>query len=158
MNERTTHESGQAGESLAEQLLASVTALHRQLRALGAAHRATPTEMSMLACLDRRGPARAGALAKSLTLNPTLVSRLLHGLAGSGHITRERDAADARACTVSLTAGGRELLDRGRALRAQWMSSHLGQLTAEQAETLLAALPALHALGSPLTGTGDTQS
>jgi DNA-binding MarR family transcriptional regulator len=133
-------------QDLAAELRAAVLGLARELRTLAGEHGLTPTQTSVLGLVERRGPLRASDIATAEGLNPTLVSRVLGHLEGGGHLTRAPDASDARAARIDVSASGRALAVRVRERRTRWLEERLGCLSAEERESLLAALPALRAL------------
>jgi DNA-binding MarR family transcriptional regulator len=63
------------------------------------------------------GPVRPSALADSLHLDLSTVSRQLAGLENSGWVARERDPDDRRAFLVRATGEGRRVLEANLAAR-----------------------------------------
>lgn len=55
-----------------------------------------------------------GKLAEAAGIRPATATRVLDGLERDGVVERSRSAADRRAVTVALTAGGRRRLERKR--------------------------------------------
>ncbi|MGI8803982.1 MAG: MarR family winged helix-turn-helix transcriptional regulator [Solirubrobacteraceae bacterium] len=140
-------EHTQVPHDLAADLRAAVLGLARDLRNLAAEHSLTPTQTSVLGLLDRVGPLRASDIAAREGLNPTLVSRVLGGLEGAGHLTRRPDADDARAVRIDVSPSGRALAVEIRDRRTGWLAERLAGLSGDEVDSLLAALPALRALG-----------
>lgn len=58
------------------------------------------------------GRLRMTDLACSLQLSPSGLTRRLDGLVLNGHVSRERGASDRRVMEATLTASGRQLLER----------------------------------------------
>ena len=118
----------------------------RRLRTTSDPEGLTATQSSVLATLVREGPLRAGDLAGTEALNPTMLSRILGHLEDRGLAAREPDPNDGRATLVRATAEGRLVVERLRARRAALLMRWLEDLTPEGRASLLAALPALEAL------------
>ena len=67
------------------------------------------TQCYALQTLSRGGPMTLGALAKSLRLDKSTVSRVVETLKRKGHLRRSIDPGDARAVRLEVTAKGRAL-------------------------------------------------
>ena len=119
----------------------------RRLRATAADEGLTATQSGVLATLVREGPMRAGDLAAAEAVNPTMLSRVLAHLEREGLVDRGTDPGDARCSTARATPSGVRLLARLRARRADILRDRLRELEPAQVDALLAALPALEALG-----------
>lgn len=90
----------------------TVVGIYRPLlEPMGLTH---PQYLVMLA-LWEQAPLRVSQIADRLSLDPATLSPLLKRLEVAGLVLRERDRADERAVTVSLTPAGRRL--RGQAQR-----------------------------------------
>jgi DNA-binding MarR family transcriptional regulator len=79
-----------------------------------------------------------------------MLSRIAGRLAEARLISREADADDRRAARVEATATGLALHERIRAERTASLAAHLDELSDDEVEALLAALPALEALAEGL--------
>ena len=139
-----------------ERLRAALGITSRHLRATDAGEGLTPTELSILATITRRGSLRLTELAEIERVNPTLLSRIAGRLVEAGLISREADASDRRAARVEATAIGIELHERIRAERTASLAAHLDELSDDDREALLRALPALEALAEALRADGRT--
>jgi DNA-binding MarR family transcriptional regulator len=124
----------------------AVLRIARRLRTSGDPEGLTATQSSALATLVRRGPMRAGDLADSEALNPTLLSRVLGQLEARGLAAREPDPADGRGTLARATPAGARLVGRLRARRAALLLEWLEGLAPERRAALLGALPALEEL------------
>ena len=124
----------------------AVLRIARRLRTSGDPEGLTATQSSVLATLVRRGPMRAGDLADSEALNPTLLSRVLGHLETRGLAAREPDPADGRATLARATPAGTRLVGRLRARRAALLLEWLEGVEPERRAALRAALPALEEL------------
>lgn len=122
----------------------------RYLRATDAGEGLTPTELSILATITRRGSLRLTELAEIERVNPTMLSRIAGRLVEAELISREADADDRRAARVEATVKGIALHERIRAERSASLAAHLDELSEDEARALLAALPALEALAEGL--------
>ena len=117
----------------------------------------TRTTFLLLSTIARRGPLAMGELAQIEGLNPTMLSRLVGGLAARGLVQREPGEEDRRVVLVRATEAGAALHQRLRARRTAVFAEHLEALTAVDAAALHAALPALEALADhipPVPGSG----
>lgn len=133
-----------------ERLRAALGMTARYLRGTEAGEGLTPTELSILATISRRGSLRLTELAEIERVNPTMLSRIAGRLVEAGLISREADADDRRAARVEATAAGTALHERIRAQRSASIAAHLDDLADDDVGALLAALPALEALAQGL--------
>jgi len=138
----------------AARLRASIARLARRLRptAAGAAAGLTPTRISVLFTIARRGPIRLAELAEEEGLNPTMLSRVIADFADSGLVTRACDPGDRRAALVEATADGRKLCERMRAERTDVLEVALASLEADDRRAVEQALPVLEQLAQSLKG------
>ncbi|MEU5860886.1 MULTISPECIES: MarR family winged helix-turn-helix transcriptional regulator [unclassified Nonomuraea] len=86
-------------------------------------------EFAALATLDDFGPAAQREVGDRLGLDPSDMVRLMDGLMNEGLAARERDPADRRRYRISLTAAGRDTLERARAVVADVERETLAPLT-----------------------------
>jgi DNA-binding MarR family transcriptional regulator len=128
----------------------AVARLSRRLRPTEAAGSLTATEVDVLVAAERRGPIRLSDLASFAGLNPTMLSRLIPKLETAGLVRRLGAEGDRRVCRVEATAKGYRLLERIRSERNDALSKRLAELSPEERETLLAALPVLEDLAERL--------
>jgi len=133
-------------------LRATIYDLARRLRPTEATAGMTPTQLSVLLSVVRSGPMRAGELAESQSLNPTMLSRVLAFLCDRGLVRRAPDPRDRRATIVEATAAGRKLRERMRRERNAKLAPVLDELTAADRDAILRALPALETLAELLAG------
>lgn len=133
-------------------LRAVVGQLSRRLTALARGAGMTPTQLSVLGVLARRGPLRLSELADIEGLNPTMLSRVVAVLEGEGLVRRLPDPDDRRAARVETTALGRRSHDRLRTQRGRVLADALASLSPEQVAAIEAALPALEALTEATRG------
>lgn len=73
----------------------------------------TRAEFDVLSQLRRSAaPLRPGDLTRGIVGSPAATTKRLHRLGEAGLVVRATDPADGRAVRVSLTAAGRDLVDR----------------------------------------------
>ncbi len=107
----------------------------------------TRTQWSVLATVARWGPIGASELAEREGVNPTMLSRTMTRLEEDGLIRRTAGELDRRAVRVEITAAGARLHRKVGVERARLLAERLDRLPPAQVKALLAALPALEALG-----------
>lgn len=112
----------------------------------------TPTQLSALATVDQNGPLRLGDLAAAEGIAPSTLTRLVTALEESGYVERSAVPGDARASMLSITPGGREVIDRVREESTIMLAGMLAQLTPGQRTAIAAALPALEQLAGADSG------
>jgi DNA-binding MarR family transcriptional regulator/catechol 2,3-dioxygenase-like lactoylglutathione lyase family enzyme len=115
------------------QLLRSVLALGRRLRAARVPGTRALTGLTILGTLYRLGPMFASQLAAEEGLQPQSLTRLLAELERKQLISRKRSDTDGRAQTITLTAlGRRRLLDEIGARRAWLKTAMAAALTPDE--------------------------
>jgi DNA-binding MarR family transcriptional regulator len=123
---------------LAHELRETVGRLIRRLRAEPGPPVA---QMTVLARLDRDGPASVSDLAAAERMRPQSMAQTVHDLEAAGSVTRRPDPDDRRRLFVELTPAGRALLRETRARREGWLGEALErELDAREREALHAAL------------------
>jgi DNA-binding MarR family transcriptional regulator len=136
----------------AARLRAAIGSVQRRLRSTPAATAAglTPTKISILFTVVRLGTVKLSELAEAEAINPTMLSRVVGGLADKGLVKRVSDPADRRVGQLEATAAGRRLAERIRRERTDALNEALEPLIPEHRDALEAALPALEALAAEL--------
>ncbi len=129
-------------------LRAVIGRLSRQLNASVVDVGFSPSQLSVLGSVCRRGPIGVGELAELEGINPTMLSRIVGKLHDGELIARVAHPDDGRAVVVQATAAGRKLHQRVQALRSKALADRLERVPAGQSAELLAALPALEALAA----------
>lgn len=135
---------------LTGRLRAGIGRLARRLNTSADPAGLTPTEISVLGVLVRRGPLGLGELAVIESVNPTMLSRVVAKLVSAALVDRVPDPANHRAVLVGATAGGRRVHTRVRDERTVALTEALGRLPPAQARAVLAAVPAFEALAREL--------
>ncbi|MGW9119350.1 MarR family winged helix-turn-helix transcriptional regulator [Streptomyces sp. NPDC055663] len=109
-------------QQLATELTAAVGRLVRRLRSMSTGDRLTPTQRSVLARLDRDGPATTAALARAEYVRPQSMRLTLGALESQGLVERAPDPADGRKSVMSLTESGATTLAEVRAAKHDWLA------------------------------------
>jgi DNA-binding MarR family transcriptional regulator len=129
-------------------LRAAIGRLSRQLNASVADIGFSPSQLSVLGTVARRGPIGIGELAELEGINPTMLSRVVGKLSDAALVERIADPDDGRAIVVQTTTAGRKLHERVQEQRSKAIAARLEKMPDLQAAQLLAALPALEALAA----------
>ena len=129
-------------------LRTAIGMLARSLRYTEAGAGLTPSELTVLSTIARSGPIGLSELAAQQRLNPTMLSRIAGKLCEAGLIERTAAPTDRRAAVVDVTAAGRRRHRAIQAERTESLTRQVEALTPADAAALLAALPALEALGA----------
>jgi DNA-binding MarR family transcriptional regulator len=126
--------------------------LSRQLRTTAASTDAslTPTKISVLLTVDRRGMTRIAEVAELEALNPTLLSRTISTLVDAGLLDRVSDAGDRRSAWVQATDQGHRLAERMRRERTEVVNRGMSALPVAERRIVEQAIPALEALADQL--------
>jgi DNA-binding MarR family transcriptional regulator len=122
-------------ELLAARLRLAVTRLNRRLRA-EADSGLTASGISALATIGRRGPLPLGELAAAEGVKPPTMTATVAALEAEGLVARSADGRDRRVRRVSLTARGRQRLDRARTRKTAYLAARLERLDEVQLEQL----------------------
>jgi DNA-binding MarR family transcriptional regulator len=138
----------------AARLRAAINRISRRLRPTRAGAGLTPTQISVLETVSRRGPIRLSDLAAVEDVNPTMLSRVAGKLEELGLIRRHQHPGDGRAALLGLTEKGERVLERMRSERTDQLSIELDALDARARRQLLEALPVLEALAESLKNRG----
>lgn len=146
-------EAGNGAElcGAAARLRIAVGRIARRLRQGHAVGELTLSEVSVLARLDRQGPATPGALAELERVRPQAMGTTLAALEDRGLVTRRPDEQDGRRVVMSVTAAGRGVLADRRSESTQRIGQVLtAEFTAAERRQLLDAVPLLERLAEGL--------
>lgn len=142
-----TRWTAEFASALARELHALSGKLKRRLREQASAGDLTPSQTSVLAHLDRHGPATVTALARMDGVRPQSMGATVAGLEAAGLIKGSPDSKDGRQTILSLTPACRELIRSGRAARHDWLLRTIkAKLTQQEQEQLAAAMSLLNRL------------
>jgi DNA-binding MarR family transcriptional regulator len=122
-------------EQLAARLRLAVTRLNRRLR-VEADSGLTASGMAALATIGRRGPLPLGELAAVEGVKHPTMTTTVAALEAEGLVARSPDGRDRRVSRVSLTARGRQRLERARTRKTAYLAARLERLDEIQLEQL----------------------
>src|SRR6201992_3403128 len=136
---------------LATELRISVSRLARRLRAQRTASGLTEavlseTQLAALSALERHGSMTPGELADHEKVQPPSMTRVIAVLEERGLVLRAPHAPDRRQVVLTVTAEGKQLVQRVRRRRDAWLAQRLQELTPEERRLLGAAAPVLEKL------------
>ncbi|MEU6123359.1 MarR family transcriptional regulator [Streptomyces sp. NPDC047123] len=121
--------SGPPDEPTPEQVAADLTSvvgrLVRRLRGASPGSGLSPSQRSVLAQLDREGPATTAALARAELVRPQSMRMTVAALESMELVARAPDPNDGRQSVVSLTEQGRRTLADARAAKQGWLAQAL---------------------------------
>lgn len=137
---------------LADRLRLVVTRLARRLRQQSGVG-ASPTQLSALATVERRGSITLGALAEAERVKPPTLTAAVTRLEADGLLARQIDESDRRIVRVTITAAGRKLLARNRSRKTAELERRLLRLSPEDRRTLDRAVAVLDRLLEQEPGT-----
>src|SRR5262249_21577385 len=102
---------------------------------------------AVLARLDREGPRTTSALATAERVRQQSMAATIAELQADGLVARRPDPLDKRQILIELTERGKERLQEDRRRRDGWLAQAMKtELTSEEQETVLRALPLLRRL------------
>jgi DNA-binding MarR family transcriptional regulator len=137
--------------ALATTLRISVSRLARRLRV----ERLVPelpepalsdTQLAALATLERHGAMTPGELAEHEKVQPPSMTRVIAALAQSQLVMRAPHPSDRRQVVLTVTAAGRDLVNKVRRRREAWLARKLAELSPQERAALRAAAPVLEKL------------
>ena len=133
------------GADSVSRLRLSVLRLSRRLRQHSEPG-VTPSQLSVLATVQRAGAMTLGDLAAHEGVQPPSITRMVAGLEEAGLVARTSSAADRRSVLVDLTDEGARVLAATRRRRDAWLATRLARLSGEERRRLEAAIPVLEKL------------
>ncbi|MEU8935258.1 MarR family transcriptional regulator [Streptomyces sp. NPDC048409] len=135
---------------LAAELRLAVGRMTRRLRQAHAVGDVSLSGVSVLARLAADGPDSPTALAEMERVRPQAMAATLAQLEQRGLIRRTPDAVDGRRSIAAVTEEGRAMLAERRSESVQRLADVLAGFSAEERETLGAAVPLLARLAERL--------
>jgi DNA-binding MarR family transcriptional regulator len=148
MQSMSTMEPLDATTDFADRLRLAVTRLARQLRQhsdIGA----SPTQISALATVERRGPLTLGELADCEGVKPPTITAAVNRLEQQRLIERQPDPEDGRIARVVVTREGRRLLARSRSRKTAFLAQRLAALEGDERARLASAVGVLERILEP---------
>jgi DNA-binding MarR family transcriptional regulator len=113
--------------------------LVRRFRRAAASHELSLTEWSVMARLDRDGPATTAYLARSENVKPQSMGTTIAALEGAGMVERKPHPTDGRQMNIQLTAKGLSVRNSAKDAKRTWLVQAISQLNEDDRETLLRA-------------------
>jgi DNA-binding MarR family transcriptional regulator len=141
----------QTDTALATAMRISISRLARRLRVERLGLGGTETvisdiQLAALAALERHESMTPGELAEHEKVQPPSMTRVIAVLEERGLVRREPHATDRRQVILTVTADGRDLVQRVRRRREAWLAQRLQELTPDERQILRAAGPILEKL------------
>ena len=136
-----------AHTELGSSLRLAVLRLSRRLRQQ-AEGEITPSQMSALSVLDKRGELTLGELAAIERIAPPSMTRIAARLEETGLVERRSDSTDRRVARVALSPAGVKLLRETRERGDAYVSGRLSVLSPDERDLLARAVPLLERLAS----------
>lgn len=133
--------------SLGSQLRLVILRLSRRLRQ-EAVGEITPSQLSALTVVAKRGEVTLGELASVERIAPPSMTRIAARLEEQGFVERQVDPADRRVARLAASDKGLALLDTIRTRRDAYLASRLQEFSDEDRAVLEAAVPLLERLAS----------
>lgn len=131
---------------VADRLHSAAIHLLRRLRVEDKAMGLTAPRASVLSVLVFRGPVTMSELAEAEQVRPPTITRLIDGLERRGLVRRVNHPDDGRVQLVEATAGGKRLLQKGRARRVERLMRGIAQLSGDDQKVLARAAELMEAL------------
>jgi len=138
----------QADAALATAMRISISRLARRLRVERLGLGGTETvlsdiQLAALAALERHDAMTPGELAEHEKVQPPSMTRVIAVLEERHLVRRAPHPTDRRQVILTVTAEGRDLVQRVRRRREAWLAQRMQELTDEEREILRAAAPIL---------------
>jgi DNA-binding MarR family transcriptional regulator len=121
--------------------------LGQLVRRLRVEHRLPLSHGTLLARLDRDGPATTSGLAATERVRPQSMAQTVAEVEGDGFVSRTPDPTDRRQVLIAITDAGKAALVEDRARREGWLAEAIAtELTPEEQDVLVRAVPLLRRL------------
>jgi DNA-binding MarR family transcriptional regulator len=121
--------------------------LGQLVRRLRAEHRLPLSHGTVLARLERQGPATTSNLAAAERVRPQSMAQTIVDLEEAGFVSRTPDASDRRQVLIAVTDEGLAALAEDRARREGWLAQAIAsELTPEEQDVIMRAVPLLRRL------------
>jgi DNA-binding MarR family transcriptional regulator len=120
--------------------------LGQLIRRLRAEHSFSISQGTVLARLEREGPQTTSVLAAAERVRPQSMAHTIAELESGGLVARRPHPLDKRQVLVEITERGVRTLADDRKRREGWLALAIADLTPEEQETLIRAVPLLRRL------------
>lgn len=150
MNEQQVDVEAARVVAVAGDLRTLIGRLRRRLRDEAPPGDFTPSQTSVLARLEREGPATLTMLARAEGMRPQSMGAIVSVLEAAGLVSGAPDPSDGRQTILSLTAVARETIDVGRAAKEDWLVRTIrAKLAPDEQEELAHGIDLLKRLVDP---------
>jgi DNA-binding MarR family transcriptional regulator len=144
MDEPAVTSQGDRAPAVAVELRAILGKLKRKLREQGGQNDLTPSQVSVVLRLEKKGPAAVSSLARVEGMRPQSMSAIITSLLEAGLVGGSPDPNDGRQTLISLSRKCQKLLKEDRAARQDWLTITIQEkLSAQEQQKLAAALQLL---------------
>lgn len=126
-------------ETATTDFIQAVGLLVRRVRAAAASQELSMTESTVLARLDKNGPATIADLARAEGMKPQSMGATISSLEEMGMVERKPHPTDGRQMNIELTPSGLALRKATYAAKRSWLTQAIGQLDESERETLFKA-------------------
>jgi DNA-binding MarR family transcriptional regulator len=131
----------ESASELVAELRTVLSRLKRRLREQGGREDLTPSQVSVVLCLEKDGAATVSGLARAEGMRPQSMSAIVASLQDAGLVTSCADPRDGRQTLMSLSRKHAKLLRENRAARQDWLTTViLERLSAEEQRQLATAV------------------
>jgi DNA-binding MarR family transcriptional regulator len=139
-------------EETTHRLRLAIARLGRELTKFAGDEGLTPSQAAVLTQVAKRGSIGLSELARTESINPTMLSRLISRLEAADLISRAPDPNDLRSAVVTITPAGTKVQDAIKVHRATVIGRAAEGLSPDEQRSLVDALPALESLVEQLRG------
>jgi DNA-binding MarR family transcriptional regulator len=136
VTERTVTGKRLPPAQLAPLLRDAITRLNRRVRQARPVGDLTVTQVSVLTSLQLAGALTPRELADAERVQPPTMTKIVARLEERGLVQRTPHPTDGRQVILAATPAGRSVLAQFERARDDWLARKLGELTAEERETL----------------------
>jgi DNA-binding MarR family transcriptional regulator len=144
MNYRSRQSQADRASALALEMRTLIGKLRRRLRDQTGHEDFTSSQVSVVLRLEKDGPVTASNLARAEAMRPQSMSAAIAPLEAAGLVSGAPDPNDGRQTLLSLTPQCRDLLQKRRAAKQDWLTRTIqAKLSAQEQAKLAEALKIL---------------
>lgn len=126
-------------ETSVTDFLQSIGLLVRRARGAAASHELSLAESTVMARLDREGPATTAELARAESVKPQSMGATIAALEEMGMVERKPHPTDGRQVNIVLTGKGVAVRKSARDAKRTWLAQAIAQLDEEERDTVFKA-------------------